>query len=85
MNIRDPLPKFIEPKYHDEAWRQPLDYVHIPFRCHRHHEYGNLFRAYPLIHNKSQEEPSENNETKEKEDAKGFQEVQIRNITKITW
>jgi len=48
MNIAEPLPEYIELEYHDEIWQQPIDYEHIPFRCRRCHEYGNLFRQCPL-------------------------------------
>ena len=39
----------------DEEWIQTVDYEHIPFRCHRCHEHGHLFRDFPLskIENKS--------------------------------
>jgi len=48
MNIAEPLPEYIELEYHDEIWQQPMDYEHISFRCRRCHEYGHLFRQWPL-------------------------------------
>ena len=27
-----------------EEWVQMVDYEHIPFRCHKFHEYGHIFR-----------------------------------------
>jgi len=47
MNIAEPLPEYIEVEYHDEIWKQPIDYEHIPFRCRRCHEYGHLYRQCP--------------------------------------
>lgn len=35
MNIAEPLPEFVEVEYHDELWKQPVDYEHIPFRCRK--------------------------------------------------
>lgn len=49
MNITEPLPDLIELEYHDEIWNQTLDYEHIPFRCHRCHEYGHLLRECPIM------------------------------------
>jgi len=43
MNITEHLLDFIELEYHDEIWQQLVDYEHIPFRCRRCHEYGNIF------------------------------------------
>ena len=31
-------------RWEDEDWFQSLDYEHIPFKCRRCHEHGNLFR-----------------------------------------
>ena len=33
---------------YDEEWVQTVDYEHIPFRCHKCHEHGHLFRDRPL-------------------------------------
>ena len=30
----------------NEEWVQTVDYEHIPFRCHKCHEHGHLFRDY---------------------------------------
>lgn len=51
MNITKPLPEFIELEYQGEVWQQPLDYEHISFYCQKCHEYGHLFREFPLNRN----------------------------------
>lgn len=48
MCISEPLPQYMELEYHDEVWQQPMDYEHIPFTCRRCHEYGHLFKQFPL-------------------------------------
>lgn len=48
MNIAEPLPEYMELEYHDEIWQKPMDYVHIPFRHMRCHEYGHLYKHCPL-------------------------------------
>ena len=32
---------------YDEEWVQAVDYEHVPFRCHKCHEHGNLYRDFP--------------------------------------
>lgn len=48
MNIEEPLPEYVELECHDEVWQQQIDYEHIPFMCWRFHEYGHLYRQFPL-------------------------------------
>eukprot|EP00253_Pinus_taeda_P017858 PITA_17858 len=48
MNIANPIPNTVELEYHKEVWQQTLDYEHIPFRCRICHEYGHLFKEFPL-------------------------------------
>jgi len=81
MNITEPLPEFIKLEYHDEVWQQPVDYEHIPFRCRRCHEYGNLFRQCPLNNvEESMKKRAENEKSTEVMDGsdEGFKEVSIR-------
>lgn len=33
---------------YDEEWVEKVDYEHIPFRCRKFHENGNLLRDFPL-------------------------------------
>lgn len=81
MNIEEPLPEYIELEYHDEIWQQPIDYEHIPFRCRRCHEYGNLFRKYPqnkeVEITRTQEEEQRRTEGLDTGD-EGFKEIQKR-------
>lgn len=53
----------------DEDWVQTVDYEHIPFRCHKCHEHGHLFRDFPLskIENRSKQNAIK--------DTKSFQKV----------
>jgi len=32
---------------YDEEWVQVVDYEHIPFRCRKCHEHGNLYKDCP--------------------------------------
>ena len=48
MHIAKALPDAIYLSHEDIDWIQPLDYEHIPFRCRKCHEHGNLFRDYPM-------------------------------------
>jgi hypothetical protein len=48
MNISKALPRTITLEYTDEEWAQTINYEHIPFRCQKCHEHGNLFRDFPL-------------------------------------
>ena len=32
----------------DEEWVRIVDYDHIPFRCHKCHEHGHIFRDYTI-------------------------------------
>ena len=55
MDLSGALPDEVILEVFDEKWVQTVDYEHIPFRCHRCHEHGHLFRDCPLskIENKS--------------------------------
>lgn len=53
----------------DEEWVQIVDYEHIPFRCRKFHEHGNLFRDCPL--NKMENEGKANT----MKDFESFQKV----------
>jgi len=55
MDLSRALPDEVILEVFDEEWVQTVDYEHIPFRCHRCHEHGHLFRDCPLskIENKS--------------------------------
>eukprot|EP00253_Pinus_taeda_P004972 PITA_04972 len=64
MNISEPLPESIELEYHDDIWKQPIDYEHIPFRCRKCHEYGHLYRQCPL---NKEEEFDKSQETHQRE------------------
>jgi len=45
---------------------QTIDYEHIPFRCKKFHEHGNLFRDCPL------NIPSKERNPKANKDKEGF-------------
>jgi len=47
MDLSGALPKAIILEVYDEEWVQTVDYKHIPFRCHKCHERGHLFRDCP--------------------------------------
>lgn len=51
VNPREGLAESINLQYKDLVYEQPLDYEHLPFRCHRCHEYGHLAR-YCLLDNR---------------------------------
>jgi len=48
MNISKSLPGSVTIEYQDEEWMHTIDYEHIPFRCRKCHEYGHLFKDFPL-------------------------------------
>lgn len=48
LDISKELLENIKLSWHDEEWIQPINYEYIPFRCHRCHEHGHLFRQCPL-------------------------------------
>ena len=48
MNISQPLPESIDLIYHDSTWTEPLDYEHVPFKCHHCHEFGHIFQDFPF-------------------------------------
>jgi hypothetical protein len=64
LNISKPLPGSIDLEYQDEEWSQTIDYEHIPFRCHKFHEHGHLFRECPL-NNPSKHDPGTNEKIKD--------------------
>lgn len=58
-----------------------MDYEHIPFRCRRCHEYGHLFKQFPLnaTEESVERKEEENNITEaNKETEDGFKEVLSR-------
>ncbi len=48
MDLSGALPEDITLEVFDEEWVQTVDYEHIPFRCHKFHEHGHLFRDCSL-------------------------------------
>lgn len=48
MDLSRALPDEVILEVYDEEWVQAVDYEHIPFRCHKCHEHGHLFRDCPL-------------------------------------
>lgn len=68
MNLAEPIPDTVEVEYHDEVWKQLVDYEHIPFRCRNCHEYDHLYKQCPL---NNEEEPKKSQEAV----AGGFQQV----------
>ena len=55
MDLSGALPDEVILEVFDEEWVKTVDYEHIPFKCHKCHEHGHLFRDCPLskIENKS--------------------------------
>jgi hypothetical protein len=47
MHISKDPPDSICLVHEDTEWIQTLDYEHVPFRCHKCHEHGHLFRDFP--------------------------------------
>ena len=47
LNPSNGLAKTINLHYKDYVFEQLLDYEHLPFRCHRCHEYGHLAKECP--------------------------------------
>ena len=52
MDLSKALLEAIKLLWDDDEWIQNLDYEQVPFRCHRCHEYGHLFRECPMNHPK---------------------------------
>jgi len=48
MDLFGALLDEVIPEVFDEEWVQTVDYEHIPFRCRRFHEHGDLLRDCPL-------------------------------------
>jgi len=69
MDISSELPKGIILTWDDEDCFQTLDYEHVPFRCLRCHEHGNLYRECRLT------ATAQGGKPKEEKYAKGFTEV----------
>ena len=66
MHIAKALSNDINLIHEDSDWVHLLDYEHVPFRCHKFHDHGHLFRDCP------KNKPSKNPKNEEK-DAEGFQ------------
>lgn len=49
MDVSGALLEAIILEVYDEEWVQTVDYENIPFRCHKYHEHGHLFRDCPTI------------------------------------
>jgi len=49
LDLSKGLAKKINLQYKDYVFEQILDYEHLPFRCHRCHEYGHLAKDCPLF------------------------------------
>ena len=49
MNIYEPLPESIELEYEGKICLHILDYEKIPFIFRRCHEYGHVYKIFPLI------------------------------------
>jgi hypothetical protein len=47
MHIAKTLSDSICLAHEDTEWIQTLDYEHVPFRCHKCHEHGHLFKDCP--------------------------------------
>lgn len=48
MDLSRALSDEIILEVYDEERVQAVNYEHVPFRCHKCHEHGHLFRDYPL-------------------------------------
>lgn len=48
MDLSGALPDEIILEVYDEEWVHVVDYEHVPFRCHKCHEHGHLYRDCPL-------------------------------------
>ena len=76
LDISKELPESIKLSWNDEEWVQPIDYEHIPFRCKRCHEYGYLFRHFPLNVPPQGQQPKNGDK-----DEEGFKKVNNRRRT----
>ena len=66
MDISGALPDEVILEVYDEEWVQTVDYEHIPFRSHKCHEHGHLFRDFP------QNKMEDNLRTNRSKDSEGF-------------
>ena len=48
MDLSKKLLEDIRMIWDDEDWLEKLDYEQIPFQCRRFHEYGHLFKEFPM-------------------------------------
>lgn len=48
MDLTNGLPEFINIQWRNITRRQLLGYEGVPFRCHRCHKVGHLFKDFPL-------------------------------------
>lgn len=69
MDLSGALLEAIILEVYDEDWVQRVDYEHIPFRCHKCHEHGHLYRYFPIINMEG------NQKTTMERDHEGFTKV----------
>jgi len=69
MDLSRALPYEVILEVYDKGWVQTIDYEHIPFRCHKCHEHGNLPRDCLLNRRE------ENLNTRKGKDQTGFTKV----------
>lgn len=78
MNISEPLPEMIELECEGKVWMQLLDYEHIPFRCRRCHEYGHLYKSFPLNAAEQKKTSTTGPEKPAQQEEEGFVQVPTR-------
>lgn len=76
LKPRGGLAETIKIQYKDYVFEQPLDYEHLPFKCHRCHVYGHLARDFPLGKRRRRHQKTIEEEGKEADQNQPFQNVE---------
>jgi hypothetical protein len=63
VDLEKGLPEVVQIKIDEWSFRQPLDYEHIPFKCHICHDHGHFAKNFPKLQ-QSQPPPIKESEFK---------------------
>jgi hypothetical protein len=79
VDLEKGLPEAVQIKIDDWSFQQPLDYEHIPFKCHICHDHGHFAKNFPKLQ-QSQPPPIKESEFKMSHN----QNVGIHNVRDCT-